>query len=87
MAAPELLVDARTLWRLLRGQPRGGSQADDLQTFYAPQAERYDPFRARLLHGRQELLAQLDLRPGSHVVELGCGTGSSLQAIGAAAHR
>lgn len=83
----ELTADARTLWRLLRGQPRGASHADNLQAFYAPQADRYDAFRARLLHGREELIALLALRPGSHVVELGCGTGSSLQLLGPLAGR
>lgn len=78
----ELSADARTLWRLLCGQPRGASHAANLQAFYAPQADRYDAFRARLLHGREELIAQLGVRPGSHVVELGCGTGSSLRTLG-----
>jgi S-adenosylmethionine-diacylgycerolhomoserine-N-methlytransferase len=82
MAAPDLAADARILWRLLRGQPKTGSHADRLQAFYAPQAERYDAFRARLLHGRQALIDCLDLPPGAHVVELGCGTGSSLGRIG-----
>jgi S-adenosylmethionine-diacylgycerolhomoserine-N-methlytransferase len=83
----ELTADARTLWRLLRGQPTGGSHAANLQTFYAPQAERYDAFRARLLHGRKELITQLKLQAGSHVVELGCGTGSSLQIMGDSARQ
>lgn len=82
MAAPDLAADARILWRLLRGQPKAGSHAERLQAFYAPQAERYDAFRARLLHGRQELIDRLDLQPGARVVELGCGTGSSLQRLG-----
>ena len=82
MAAPDLAADARILWRLLRGQPKTGSHADRLQAFYAPQAERYDAFRARLLHGRQALIDCLDLPPGAHVVELGCGTGSRLGRIG-----
>jgi len=82
MAAPDLAADARILWRLLRGQPKSGSHADRLQAFYAPQAERYDAFRARLLHGRQALIDCLDLPHGAHVVELGCGTGSSLGRIG-----
>jgi S-adenosylmethionine-diacylgycerolhomoserine-N-methlytransferase len=79
---PELAADARVLWRLLRGQPRRGSHAERLQAFYAPQADRYDAFRSRLLHGREELLMQLRLKEGMHVVELGCGTGSSLDRIG-----
>ena len=82
MRKSELSADARTLWRLLRGQPKSASHADNLQAFYAPQAERYDAFRARLLHGRQELIEELDLQADSRLVELGCGTGSSLQLIG-----
>jgi len=82
MLAPDLAADARILWRLLRGQPTSGSHAERLQAFYAPQAERYDAFRARLLHGRQELIERLNLQPGARVVELGCGTGSSLLRIG-----
>lgn len=74
----ERAADARILWRLLRGQPAGGTHAARLQAFYAPQAERYDAFRARLLHGREALLARLAPRPGERVVELGCGTGGSL---------
>lgn len=79
--AADLAADARVLWRLLRGQPRQGSHAEKLQAFYAPQAERYDAFRARLLHGREEMLAQLDMPPAARVVELGCGTGSSLNLL------
>lgn len=86
MAIPEISADARTLWSLLRGQPRNGSHADNLEAFYAPQAESYDAFRARLLQGRAELIEQLDLRPGYRVVELGCGTGGSLQLMGDAIH-
>jgi S-adenosylmethionine-diacylgycerolhomoserine-N-methlytransferase len=82
MAAADLAADARILWRLLRGQPKTGSHAERLQAFYAPQADRYDAFRARLLHGRQALIERLELQPGARVVELGCGTGSSLQRIG-----
>lgn len=82
MAAADLAADARILWRLLCGQPKDGSHAERLQAFYAPQAARYDAFRARLLHGRQALIEELDLQAGARVVELGCGTGSSLMRIG-----
>ncbi len=82
MPLADLTADARILWRLLRGQPRRGSHAERLQAFYAPQAARYDAFRARLLHGREELIEELAIAPGEHVVELGCGTGSSLQRLG-----
>jgi S-adenosylmethionine-diacylgycerolhomoserine-N-methlytransferase len=81
MSPSELAADARVLMRLLRGQPRQGSHAERLAGFYGPQADRYDHFRARLLHGRGDLVAALDICPGMRVVELGCGTGGNLEAL------
>lgn len=81
MSLAEIAADGWVLLRLLRGQPRRGGHAQRLSEFYGPQAERYDAFRARLLHGREDLLRALDIRPGMHVVELGCGTGSNLECI------
>lgn len=78
MFPAEFAADARVLWRLLRGLPRTGGHAERLAGFYAPQAARYDAFRARLLHGRGELIAALEIPAGAHVVELGCGTGANL---------
>lgn len=77
-----LTADARVLLRLLRGQPRSGSHAQRLAAFYGPQADRYDAFRARLLHGREDLMAALEVPAGARVVELGCGTGSNLELLG-----
>ena len=77
------LGEGQVLLRMLRGLPRGGSHAERLQGFYAPQAEHYDAFRSRLLHGREELITLLELEPGMRVVELGCGTGASLGFLGA----
>lgn len=74
--------DAAILWRLLRGQPRHGSLAQRLEGFYRPQAERYDAFRERLLHGRRELVESLDPAPGARLVELGGGTGRNLEFFG-----
>ena len=82
MSPPELLADSRVLWRMLRGLPRGGSAAERLQAFYAPQAHRYDAFRSRLLHGREELLRRLPAAAGDVVIELGCGTGENLERLG-----
>jgi len=81
MSPADLTADARILWRLLRGQPGTGSHAERLEGFYAPQAGRYDAFRARLLHGRADLIRALDIRAGARVVELGCGTGSNLDIL------
>jgi S-adenosylmethionine-diacylgycerolhomoserine-N-methlytransferase len=82
MSPPELLADSRVLWRMVRGLPRNGSAAQRLQAFYAPQAGRYDAFRKRLLHGREELMESLPAEAGDVVVELGCGTGENLGRFG-----
>jgi S-adenosylmethionine-diacylgycerolhomoserine-N-methlytransferase len=87
MSPPDIAADARVLWRMARGQARRGDHAERLQDFYAPQAERYDAFRERLLHGRVELIDRLEIGEGMRVVELGCGTGSSLERMGSHAAR
>jgi S-adenosylmethionine-diacylgycerolhomoserine-N-methlytransferase len=77
-----LAADARILWHLLRGAPRGGSHVQRLQKFYAPQAQGYDAFRERLLRGRRELIERLPAVTNARVVELGAGTGRNLEFFG-----
>lgn len=79
--------EIRVLLRLLRGIRRGGAHRDRLQDFYGPQADRYDAFRARLLHGRERLLELMDFAPGQVVVDLGAGTGWNLAQLGPLALR
>lgn len=76
--------DASVLARLLKGMPRLTSHAERLQAFYAPQADRYDAFRERLLSGRQDLMRMLHPVPREFLVELGAGTGRNLEFIGPA---
>jgi len=82
MSPRDLLGDSRVLWQMLRGQSRVGSAAERLQAFYAPQASRYDDFRARLLHGRSDLVDRLAPPQNGTVVELGGGTGSNIDRFG-----
>ncbi len=76
--------DAAVLRRLVRGMPRYTSQTERLQAFYAPQAEGYDAFREKLLAGRADLLQLLAPASGEFVVELGAGTGRTIEYMGAA---
>ena len=76
------LAEARVLFALARGAPRASSHAEQLQRFYAPQAEAYDAFRERLLHGRRDLIDLLPTTPGDRIVELGAGTGRNLEFFG-----
>ena len=79
-----LLQDSRILLHLLRGhRSMGGSHAERLQDFYAPQAAEYDRFREKLLQGRRELIEKLAPLPGDTVVELGGGTGRNIEYFGA----
>ncbi|MBS0582745.1 MAG: methyltransferase domain-containing protein [Proteobacteria bacterium] len=78
--------DFGVLRAMLRGIPKHGSHAQNLQGFYGTQAGDYDRFRERLLQGRAELIArlQLALPRAAHVVELGGGTGRNLEFFGTA---
>ncbi len=78
--------DFRVLRQFAVGLRGDGDHASRLEAFYGPQAARYDAFRERLLHGRAELLARLAPRPGSHLVELGAGTGRNVGFLGERAH-
>lgn len=77
-----LASDLPILWRMLRGQPEAADHQGRLDGFYRPQAERYDAFREKLLHGRRELFTILDLPEGGVLVELGGGTGRNLEFLG-----
>lgn len=77
--------EVAVLARLARGMPRAGSQAQALDAFYGAQSVHYDRFRERLLQGRAELIASVDLPNDAHVVELGGGTGRNLEFFGARA--
>lgn len=85
MRALEALNDEFCVLRqLVRGMPRSGTQRERLEGFYAGQAGAYDRFRERLLAGRAELVAALDLKPGAYLIELGAGTGRNLAFFSAA---
>ena len=79
---PELAQDVRVLAAMARGQARAGTHAEKLEAFYAPQAARYDAFRARLLHGREELVRRIALPYAAQVAELGAGTGATAAMFG-----
>jgi S-adenosylmethionine-diacylgycerolhomoserine-N-methlytransferase len=79
MPASALLDDARTLWQLAVARVRGATHAERLESFYADQARGYDQFRARMLHGRQELVDSIDPPKDAVWVDFGAGTGQNAE--------
>ena len=50
-----LLSDLKILYHLTLKPVRGKDHAARMESFYGGQAEAYDDFRRRLLHGREDL--------------------------------
>jgi len=71
--------DLRILYHMLFARSRGATHAERLEAFYRNQAEGYDGFRERLLHGRKELYERLPTVQQGVWVEMGGGTASNLE--------
>jgi S-adenosylmethionine-diacylgycerolhomoserine-N-methlytransferase len=67
---------------MLWGQKTSGPLGERLESFYAPQAADYDATRENLLRGRRELAERLAPPPGASLVDIGAGTGKSLEFFG-----
>lgn len=79
---PSRWSDLRVLWHLLAHPVRGETHRERLESFYQGQAGDYDSFRARMLHGRDELVSWVDFPDGGTWVDLGAGTGHNLFSAG-----
>jgi S-adenosylmethionine-diacylgycerolhomoserine-N-methlytransferase len=77
-----LTSDLRVLYNLTCKRVRGKSHQERLESFYSHQADDYDDFRRRLLHGREEMMQALDVPPGGRLLDMGGGTGSNIAALG-----
>lgn len=70
--------DLRVLWHMLAHPVRGNTHAERLESFYRGQASDYDSFRARLLHGRPELIQAIRFFEDGVWVDMGAGTGENV---------
>lgn len=77
-----LFSDLKILYHLALRPVRGKDHAARMESFYSGQADAYDDFRKRLLHGREELFRKIELPEGGLWVDLGGGTGANLEFIG-----
>lgn len=69
----------KTLWHITMHKIKGDSHEDRLESFYKGQAEGYDSYRKKLLHGRQEMFQSLPVNEGDVWVDLGAGTGENAE--------
>ncbi len=76
-----LWQDLKILYHLALRPVRGKDHAERMESFYSGQADAYDDFRKRLLHGREQLFRQIELPEGGSWVDLGGGTGANLEFI------
>ena len=76
-----VLQELNTIYQLLFRSIKGESHAERIEDFYRGQAERYDAFREQLLYGRRELLRALPFVEGGVWVDVGGGTGWSVEQV------
>jgi S-adenosylmethionine-diacylgycerolhomoserine-N-methlytransferase len=77
-----LVSDLSVLYHMAVTPVRGATHAERLEAFYRDQSGAYDDFRKRLLHGREEMLAALDVPEGGRWLDMGGGTGHNVEAFG-----
>ncbi|QDS87323.1 Demethylmenaquinone methyltransferase [Rosistilla ulvae] len=75
-----LLNDLKTLIQLAL-PIRGNTHQQRLENFYGKQADNYDVFRKRLLHGREQLWQSITIPDGGRWVDFGGGTGANVENI------
>lgn len=69
-----MVSQLKTLYHLTLSPIRGKTHQERLDSFYGAQAEDYDAFRKKMLHGREELFECLPCEDGMSWVDIGAGT-------------
>lgn len=77
-----IAADLRVLLHMRWPGAQANTHQGRLEDFYGPQAQDYDSYRRRLLHGREELIRRLDFPDGGRMLDLGGGTGSNIECLG-----
>ena len=77
-----LTSDLRVLYNLTFTRVRGATHGERLEAFYRAQAGDYDAFRRKLLHGREEMMAALEIPEGGRMIDVGGGTGYNAELLG-----
>jgi S-adenosylmethionine-diacylgycerolhomoserine-N-methlytransferase len=75
-------TDFRVLKAMFFADVKGNTQQERLESFYLTQADVYDSYRFRMLHGRLPMIKAMPAPKNSCWVDLGGGTGSNLEFYG-----
>lgn len=76
------LSQLKTLYHLTLSPIRGETHQERLDSFYGGQAEDYDAFRKKMLHGREALFEALPVEPGGAWLDVGAGTARNGELFG-----
>lgn len=76
------LSQLKTLYHLTLSPIRGDTHQERLDSFYGGQAEDYDAFRKKMLHGREALFEALPITPGGDWLDVGAGTARNGELFG-----
>jgi S-adenosylmethionine-diacylgycerolhomoserine-N-methlytransferase len=71
--------DFQVLKSMIFADVKGETQQERLESFYVTQADLYDSYRHRMLHGRFPMVKAMPAPKGGVWVDMGGGTGSNLE--------
>ena len=74
--------DIQVLKSILFADVKGENHQERLESFYVSQADLYDYYRHRMLHGRFPMINAMPAPKGGTWLDLGGGTGSNLEYFG-----
>ena len=74
--------DLQVLKSMIFADVKGSTQQERLESFYVTQADLYDSYRCRMLHGRFPMINAMPAPKGGVWVDMGGGTGSNLEFFG-----
>lgn len=76
------IAEVKTLRRIMFHKSSSSNHQERINSFYSDQAEDYDRFREKLLHGRQDFYQSIDIKENDIWIEMGGGTGRNLEFLG-----
>jgi hypothetical protein len=74
--------DFQVMKSMFLADVKGATQQERLESFYVSQADLYDSYRCRMLHGRLPMVRAMPAPKNGVWVDMGGGTASNLEFFG-----